>query len=708
MGGHCGASPDRGLEGKTGWRDKPLKMKKNRQKERKKQSALMPKTSDSVIDQRTLANAIRALSMDAVQKANSGHPGMPMGMADAATVLFSKFLKYDPNWPGWPDRDRFILSAGHGSMLLYSLLYLTGYAKPTIDDIKNFRQLGSPCAGHPEYGELPGVETTTGPLAQGLGMAAGMALAERSLRTQYGSDAVDHYTYVITGDGCLMEGLSHEILSFAGHQQLEKLIVLWDNNHISIDGPTSLAVSDDQLTRFEAHGWDAWEVDGHDFKAVEAAIEKARKSAKPSLISCRTIIGFGAPGKQGTEATHGAPLGEEEVAAARKELNWPHQAFEIPEDILAAWRRIGQRSGEQSRAWKKRLPGMDEKKRRQFEGRLEGKLPKALDARIIAHKKALVENPEKMATRKASGECLEIINGLTEATIGGSADLSGSNNTRTSQMEIMSAANPGGRYIHYGVREFGMAAIMNGMGLHGGFIPYGGTFLIFSDYARPAIRLAAMIGVRVIYVFTHDSIGLGEDGPTHQPVEQLMSLRAIPNLNVFRPACAVETAECWALALKDASRPSILALTRQSIAPVRDKHFEENMSERGGYILKKASARPRVTLIGTGSEVEVALAAQTILEKKGVPTRVVSMPSLGHFQEQSQAYRKEVLGSGALRVSIEAGVTRGWEGIVGEDGFSIGIDCFGQSAPAADLFSHFGITGADIADKILDRIKASA
>jgi transketolase len=668
----------------------------------------MPKKSDSVIDQRTLANAIRALSMDAVQKANSGHPGMPMGMADTATVLFSKFLKYDPNWPDWPDRDRFVLSAGHGSMLLYSLLFLTGYKNPTMEQITNFRQLGWPCAGHPEYGELPGIETTTGPLGQGLGMGVGMAVAERSLRTQFGKDVVDHYTYVVAGDGCLMEGISHEVISFAGHQKLNKLIVLWDNNHISIDGPTELAVSDNQLTRFEAHGWDAQEVDGHDFKAVEAAIEAARKSATPSLISCRTIIGFGAPRKQGTEATHGAPLGEKEVAAARKALNWPHKAFEIPEDILTAWRQIGQRSVEQSRDWKKRFSGMDEKKRRQFEGRLRGRLPEVLDAKIIAHKKALVEKPKKIATRKASGNCLEIINGLTEATIGGSADLSGSNNTQTSQMEIMSAANPGGRYIHYGVREFGMATIMNGISLHGGFIPYGGTFLIFSDYARPAIRLAAMIGVRVIYVFTHDSIGLGEDGPTHQPVEQLMSLRAIPNLNVFRPACSVETAECWALALKDKTRPSILALTRQGVAPVRDKHFEENMSARGGYILKKAAARPRITLIGTGSEVEVALAAQAILEGKGIPTRVVSMPSLGHFQAQSAAYRKEVLGSGTLRVSIEAGVTRGWEGIVGENGFSIGIDQFGMSAPANDLFAHFGITGADVATKALDRVKASA
>ena len=642
--------------------------------------------------------------MDAVQKANSGHPGMPMGMADVATVLFSKFLKFDPAWPEWPDRDRFILSAGHGSMLLYSLLHLTGYKNPTMEEISNFRQLNWPCAGHPEYGELPGIETTTGPLGQGLGMAVGMAVAERSLGAQFGADAVDHYTYVITGDGCLMEGISHEVISFAGHHKLDKLIVLWDNNEISIDGATDLSVSDDQIKRFQAQGWDTFDVDGHDFAAVEAAIEAARKTDKPSMISCRTIIGFGSPNKQGTEHTHGAPLGEDEVAAARVELNWPHKAFEIPEDILASWRQIGARGKAASQAWKERLAGLDDKNRNALEARLNGTLPKTLDASIIAHKKDLVDNPAKVATRKASGNCLEVINGLTDATVGGSADLTGSNNTLSSQLDIMTPDNPAGRYIYYGVREFGMAAIMNGLSLHGGFIPYGGTFLIFSDYARPAIRLAALMGVKAIYVFTHDSIGLGEDGPTHQPIEHLMSLRAIPGVNVFRPACAVETAECWELALKE-HKPSVLALTRQGLAPVRDTHIEENMSARGGYIIKEASGQPKVTLIGTGSEVEVAVAAKEILEGKGIPTRVVSMPSLERFEAQSPAYKKDVLGTGTLKVSIEAGITRGWEGIVGGEGISIGINTFGHSAPASDLFPYFGFTAENVATKVFKNLK---
>ncbi len=657
---------------------------------------------------RTLANAIRALSMDAVQRAKSGHPGMPMGMADAATVLFSKFLKFDPAWPEWPDRDRFVLSAGHGSMLLYSLLYLTGYKGPTIKDIKNFRQLLSPCAGHPEYGELPGVEATTGPLSQGLGMAVGMAIAERALGAEFGPEVFDHYTYVIVGDGCLMEGLSHETLSLAGHQKLNKLIVLWDDNSVSIDGPTSLAVSDDQCQRFEAHGWDTLAVDGHDPAAVEAAIAKARKSDKPSLIACKTIIGFGAPNKQGTAATHGAPLGEDEVAAARKTLGWGHKAFEIPDDILKTWRGFGARSKPQVKAWKKRFLDLDDQTRSILEGRLKGALPATLDSKLIAHKKALVETPKTVATRKASGDALEIINSLSDATIGGSADLTGSNNTLTSGFQAMTPENPTGRYIYYGVREFAMAACMNGLALHGGFIPYGGTFLIFTDYARPAIRLAALMGLRSIFVMTHDSIGLGEDGPTHQTIEHLMSLRAIPGLNVFRPCCAVEVAECWALALEDAKKPSIIALTRQTIAPVRNKHYEENMSARGGYILRDAEAKAQVTLVATGSEVEVALAAKEILDEKGIPARVVSMPSIEHFLAQSAAYKKEVLGAGTLKVSIEAGITRGWEAIVGDNGFSVGIDRFGLSAPAEDLYVHFGFTGTDVAARILNRFRASA
>ncbi len=668
----------------------------------------MPKNSDAAIDQKTLANAVRALSMDAVQKANSGHPGMPMGMADVATVLFSKFLKFDPKWPKWPDRDRFVLSAGHGSMLLYSILHLTGYTRPTIEDIKNFRQLGHPCAGHPEYGELPGIETTTGPLGQGLGMAAGMALAERSLRAQFGSEVCDHHTYAIAGDGCLMEGLSHEIISFAGHQKLDRLIVLWDNNSISIDGGTDLSVSDDQLERFEASGWDTSNVDGHDFAAIEKAIEAAQKSDKPSLISCRTIIGFGAPNKQGTSDTHGAPLGEDEVAAARIELNWPHKAFEIPKDIQAAWAGFGAKGEETSDEWKSRFDKLEGPIKDAFWARIKGRLPKTLSAEIINYKKSLVSDQKTVATRKASGMALELINSLTDATVGGSADLTGSNNTLTKDLKTLTPENPGGRYVYYGVREFGMAALMNGMALHGGFIPYGGTFLVFADYARPAMRLAALMGVRSIFVMTHDSIGVGEDGPTHQPIEHVMSLRAIPNMTVLRPACAIETAECWEMALKNETGPTVLALTRQNLRPVRNKHFEENMSARGGYILRQASGKPEVCLIATGSEVEVALAAHEILQSKKIPTRVVSMPSIELFLAQPEAYKKEVLGRGCLKVSIEAGITRGWEVIVGDKGLSIGLDRFGPSAPGADLFEHFGFTGSAIANKVLKKLKASA
>jgi transketolase len=664
-------------------------------------------TKDTV-DHASLANAIRALAMDAVQKANSGHPGMPMGMADVATVLYSKFLKFDPSWPEWPDRDRVILSAGHGSMLLYALLYLTGYPKPTLEDIKTFRQLGSPCAGHPEFGVMPGVETTTGPLSQGIGNAVGMAMAERSMRETYGKGIVDHYTYVICGDGCLMEGLSHETISLAGFQKLERLILLFDNNKVSIDGPTSLAVSIDHKKRFEAAGWFVQEIDGHDVKAIEAALAKAKASKQPSLISCKTIIGFGAPTKQGTAETHGQALGEDEVAAARKKLKWPHPPFEIPKNIHDAWKAFGARWQNEVEGWKQRYSAMEKEPKRIYEARIRGDLPPDLQARLIAHKKKVCAERKTTPTRKASGDVLELVNGLMQSTVGGSADLTDSNNTLTSTLETMTAAKGNGRYIHYGVREFGMATAMNGMALHGGFIPYGGTFLVFSDYMRPAIRLAAMMGIRVIFVMTHDSIGLGEDGPTHQPIEHLLSLRAIPNLNVFRPADAVETTECWTLALADKRRPSVLALTRQKVTAAREKHFEDNMCARGGYILKQAGEKPKVTLIGTGSEVEVALAAQTLLKEKGVPTRVVSMPSLRHFEAQPLAYRREVLGGDALKVSIEAGITRGWESIVGPDGLSLGIERFGFSAPYPALYEHFGLTGPKVADKVLTRLKASA
>jgi len=660
------------------------------------------------LDHASLANAIRALAMDAVQKANSGHPGLPMGMADVATVLYSRFLKFDPSWPEWPDRDRFILSAGHGSMLLYALLYLTGYPKPTLDDIKSFRQLMSPCAGHPEFGTMPGVETTTGPLSQGIGNAVGMAIAERSMRKTYGKGIVDHYTYVICGDGCLMEGLSHETLSLAGHQKLERLILLFDNNRVSIDGPTSLAVSIDHKKRFEAAGWFVQEIDGHNVKEIEAALTKARAAKQPALISCKTIIGYGAPTKQGTAETHGQALGEDEVAAARTVLRWPHPPFEIPKPIHDAWKAIGRRWAHEVGAWKGRYAAMEKEPKRIYEARIRGDLPPDLQARLIAHKKKLSAEKKTEATRKSSGAVLELVNGLMQSTVGGSADLTDSNKTLTPNIEVMTAEKGNGRYIHYGVREFAMASVMNGMALHGGFIPYGGSFLVFTDYMRPAIRLAAMMGIRVIFVMTHDSIGLGEDGPTHQPIEHLMSLRAIPNLNVFRPADGVETTECWTLALADKKRPSVIALTRQRVSPVRDKHFEDNMCARGGYILRQAGEKPKVTLIATGSEVEVAVAAQGILKGKGVPTRVVSMPSFRHFEEQPLAYRREVLGADALKVSIEAGITKGWEGIVGPEGLSLGIERYGYSAPYPALYEHFGLTGAKVADKVLGRLKASA
>lgn len=662
--------------------------------------------SVNIPDHNSLANAVRVLTIDAVQRANSGHPGMPMGMADVATVLYSKILKFDPSWPEWPDRDRFILSAGHGSMLLYALLYLTGYAKPTLDDIKNFRQLQSPCAGHPEYRSMAGVETTTGPLSQGIGHAVGMALAERSLRETYGTDIVDHYTYAICGDGCLMEGLSHETISLAGHHKLNRLVLLFDNNKISIDGPTSLAFSGDHKKRFEAADWFVQEIDGHDTVAIETALANAKASNKPTLISCRTIIGFGAPNKQGTAATHGQALGLEEIAATRANLKWSHPPFDIPSDVLEAWRKIGYRWKADVEKWKDRYRRLDDRSKCAYEIAAQGDLPSDFQARFIDYKRKIIAQQKKEPTRKSSGEVLELINTTLSCTIGGSADLTDSNNTCTSNLEVMTADKGNGRYIHYGVREFAMATVMTGMALHGGFIPYGGSFLVFSDYMRPAIRLAAMMRVRVIFIMTHDSIGLGEDGPTHQPIEHLMSLRAIPNLNVFRPADAVETAECWALALRDKTRPSILALTRQAVDPVRVVHDEENMCARGGYILCDSPGKPRVTLVATGSEVSVALRAQNILKDKNINVRVVSMPSLQHFKEQPESYQLEILGFDTLKVSIEAGTTKGWEGIVGSHGMTIGIESFGCSAPSQKLFDHFGLTGEHVANKIVAKLKS--
>ena len=667
----------------------------------------MPDSASTTVDHRTMANAIRALSMDAVQAANSGHPGMPMGMADVATQLFTKFIKFDPKDPRWPDRDRFILSNGHGSMLLYSLLYLTGYARPTLDEIKAFRQLGSPCAGHPEFGSMPGVEATTGPLAQGLAMGVGMALAERLQAARFGDDLVDHYTYILCGDGCLMEGLSHEAISFAGHMKLAKLMVLFDDNHVTIDGGTELSVSDDQLARFGAAGWHAAAADGHDREAISAAIEAARSDERPSMIAFRTTIGYGAPNKQGTAATHGAPLGEDEVAAARQTLGWPHPAFEIPPEVRTAWRHAGIRSAAAAEAWRQRLAAAPEARRAAFEAAQKGDLPDRLDAAIRTHKAALAANPEKMATRKASQLALEVINPLLETTIGGSADLTGSNNTKTSTLGVVTAEDFSGRYIYYGVREFAMGAIMNGLSLHGGLLPYGGTFLIFTDYARPAIRLSALMGQGVIYVMTHDSVGLGEDGPTHQPVEHLASLRAMPGLVVYRPADAVEVAECWQLALEDRVRPSVIALSRQGLEPVRREHVDDNLSARGGYVLREGDGEAAVTLVATGSEVSLAVDVQSALAGHRITARVVSMPSLERFAAQDTAYRQSVIGLAGLRVSIEAAASLGWRDIVGEDGLVIGLDRFGESAPGDQLMAHLGFSTAAVTERILARLEAT-
>lgn len=650
-----------------------------------------------------MANAIRALSMEAVQKANSGHPGMPMGMADVATVLYSKFLKFDPAKPNWPDRDRFVLSAGHGSSLLYSLLHLTGYKDLTLDEIRNFRQLGSKTAGHPEYGHADGIETTTGPLGQGLATAVGMALAERMLAERFNA-LVDHHTYVIAGDGCLMEGISHEAISFAGHLNLSKLILLWDDNSISIDGSTDLSVSDDQGKRFEAAGWDVQAVDGHDAEQIEKAIDAARKTNKPSMIACRTTIGYGAPNKQGTASAHGAPLGNEEIELARKQLNWPHAAFDIPVEILDCWRTVGTKGARLSAAWEENLKAQSEDTRQAFETGQSGELPADFHDTITAYKQTLSDTAPGWASRKSSQEALNVINEHIAETVGGSADLTGSNLTKTSHMLPITPDDFSGRYVYYGVREFGMAAFMNGIALHGGFIPYGGTFMVFTDYARPAIRLSALMGLRVIYVMTHDSIGLGEDGPTHQPVEHMASLRAIPNLNVFRPADAVETAECWQLSLEAKSTPSVLSLSRQGLPLLRLTHTDENLSAKGGYELSAANIDAKVTLIATGSEVTIAMEAQKKLEAEGIGTRVVSMPCWELFDAQELSYKTETLGPGTVKIAVEAACSMGWQKYTGLEGGFIGIDSFGASAPAEDLYKHFGITAEAIAAAAKERL----
>jgi transketolase len=647
-----------------------------------------------------MANAIRALSMDAVQQANSGHPGLPMGAADIATVLFTRFLKFDPLCPDWPDRDRFVLSAGHGSMLLYSLLYLLGYEDMTIDELKNFRQLGSKTAGHPEYGHAAGIETTTGPLGQGIANALGMAMAERHLNAIYGKSLVNHYTYVLAGDGCLMEGISQEAITLAGHLRLSRLIILFDDNGISIDGPVSLTDSTDQLARFKASGWDVSSCDGHDPHAIADAIEAARDSDLPSLIACKTIIGYGAPNKQGTSGVHGAPLGADEISAARKELGWDLPPFEIPSDIRDCWRLTGLRGGKKRTKWNKRLEATETGVRVEFERRLRGDLPDKLSAAIKDFKAELKNEPPTIATRNASQNTLDVINAVVPETLGGSADLTGSNNTRSDGMKAMTADDYSGRFIHYGIREHAMAAAMNGMALHGGVIPYSGTFLVFTDYCRPAIRLSALMQQRVIYVMTHDSIGLGEDGPTHQPVEHLAALRVIPNLNVLRPADAIETAECWQIALESSKTPSILALTRQKLAPARTAGVRENLSARGAYEIADGDGHEDAVAVifASGSEVGIALETKAKLDEAGYHARVVSVPSMELFEQQDEDYRRMVLGTETVRIAIEAGVRQGWDRYIGTDGAFIGMTGFGASAPAGELYKHFGIT-ADAASR---------
>ena len=644
-----------------------------------------------------MANAIRALSMDAVEAANSGHPGMPMGMADVATILWGEYLKFDAAAPGWADRDRFVLSAGHGSMLIYSLLHLSGFAQPTMDDIRNFRQLGSPCAGHPENFELPGVECTTGPLGQGLGMAVGMAIAERHLNAGFGDALVDHRTWVIAGDGCLMEGISHEAIGLAAHLKLGRLNVLWDDNGISIDGAISLTSVEDMPARFRAAGWHVVSCDGHDAASIRAALDEAAASPLPSLVQCRTVIGYGAPTKAGSEKTHGSPLGAAEVAGAREKLGWTAAPFEIPADILGNWRAVGAKGAVAHAAWAKRLAA--DANGAEFTRRMAGGAP-ALD--LSAFKAKLVADGKAVASRKASEMALDAINAQVAETLGGSADLTGSNLTRSAGLPVLDAANYGGRYLHYGIREFGMAAAMNGLSLHGGVIPYGGTFLVFADYARGAIRLSALQEQGVVYVMTHDSIGLGEDGPTHQPIEHLASLRAMPNLAVYRPADSVETAECWELALADRTRPSVLALSRQNL-PVLRSDVDVNRSAAGGYRLVAASAPRKVVLVATGSEVAIVVEAAKLLEAAGIGADVVSMPSWERFREAGD---KAILPADVLKVSVEAGSTFGWERIVGSDGLMIGIDSFGASAPAPALYQHFGLTAEAISERVQAELKS--
>ncbi len=652
-----------------------------------------------------MANAIRALAMDAVEQAKSGHPGLPMGAADIATVLFTQFLKFDPSDPKWPDRDRFVLSAGHGSMLIYALLHLTGYEAMTLDELKQFRRLHSKTPGHPENFITPGVETTTGPLGQGIANAVGMAIAERHLNAIFG-DVVDHRTYVLCSDGDLMEGISQEAIALAGHLKLNRLIVLFDDNGITIDGKLSLSDSVDQVKRFESAGWHAERIDGHDPHAIAAAIAKAQKADRPSMIACKTTIGFGAPNKAGSEKSHGSPLGADEIKGAREKLGWPHEPFVVPDDILGDWRTAGQRSRDARKAWDRKLASLAPEVKSEFERRIRGELPKALSDAVKSVKETLAKSPKDIATRASSEFALEGLVPAVPEMVGGSADLTGSNNTRTKSMKALSASDYAGTFINYGIREHGMAAAMNGMTLHGGIIPYSGTFLVFTDYCRPAIRLAALMGERVIHVMTHDSIGLGEDGPTHQPVEHLAALRAIPNLNVFRPCDAVEAIECWELALRAKDTPSVLALTRQNLPQLRSGYTADNLCAAGAYeIMGVDGDNVDVSIFATGSEVAIAVEAAQLLNRQGKPARVVSVPCFELFLSLPAEKRHPVIGGAEVNVAVEAGIRQGWDAIIGSDGVFVGMSGFGASAPHKDLYGHFGITPEAVAAKALAKFR---
>jgi len=652
-----------------------------------------------------LSNAIRFLSIDAVQKANSGHPGMPMGMADVATVLFKYYLQFNPKNPSWINRDRFILSAGHGSMLLYSLLYLTGYKKIKLDDIKNFRQLNSICAGHPEYEKDSGIETTTGPLGQGLTNAVGMAIAQEILKKRFGSDLINNKTYVIASDGDLMEGISHEAMSLAGHLNLKNLIVFFDNNKISIDGPTSLSVSDNYKKRFESYGWSFQEINGHNYKQIFNAIKKSTRSKKPSIISCKTIIGFGSPNKSGKASSHGSPLGDDEIKLVRKKLKWKHGPFEIPEELIDSWREIGSKGEKLEEEWNNILDKKNSKIKEEYERLIKGELPIALDKILGNEKLKFFQTKPKMATRQCSSSVISSMSDTLPELIGGSADLSGSNNTKTENSKVITSKNFSGNYIHYGVREHAMAGVMNGLALYGCLIPFGGTFLIFSDYLKPSMRLSALMKLRVIYVFSHDSIGLGEDGPTHQPIEQLEHLRAIPNLNVFRPADINETLECWEIALKSKDNPSAIALSRQKLPYVSEHSAGENMCFKGAYVLKKTSDNADVSLIASGSEVEIALEAQEKLRDLNISSKVISIPCYDLFQNQTENYKDEILGKDTFKISIEASSESGWKSVVGKGGVTLGLSTFGKSAPYKDIYKLFNLTSDEIVKTVKAKVK---